>query len=413
MSDPIEPAKSYFQKTSENRYGKLTDEPIPDFARLFHDQVLVQHSEKSISYNIVRNYHVGDLNLPSGKLVACDPGTYPDPHETTFNQTFKPGQYSVYITVVHMALYGGRVALARVQFSEMNPVHWKVGMDNSWGGFGTDMAHGSFMDAELAESIQKQLKADEERDEWYATSQQITDRLHQYHKNFPASWASNIVYDEATGANIIAFSTGIGDGNYPCYCGYDEKGQLVCALADFWIHDVETASDWSTTGFPPIPNHFDDSFLEWVEAMIPHLKQPTIHFQPFKPEEAAFLFNGNMENLPGDIALYYAHITPWMNVDDPQNLWQTALEHIYSDEQGNVIPLQLKPSATFLPLNISNLDSFDVAILDEGRYMLATIRTKPPETWRSYRIIEADFYQCDLKTYILKRILAGLETNAQ
>jgi hypothetical protein len=411
MSDPIEPAKNYFKKTYENIYGKSSDEPTPDFARLFTDQVLVQPTQTGFAYNIVRNYYVGDLNIPSGKLVACDPGTYPDPHETTFDLTVTPGEYPVYITVVHMPFYGGSVGMARVQFSETRPIEWKPGMDNYCQGFGTDMASGCFMDANLAKYIQEQLEADESHNKDYATSEKIMDRLREYGKVNRDSWANVIVYDESTNANIISFKTGLGDGGYPCYIGYDQEGQLTCALADFWIHDIETASDWSVTGFPPIPHTFGDDFFKWVAVMLPHLKQPTISLEPLVPEDATSLFTG--KTIPADLVLYYQHISPWTSVDDPHTLWRQALAHVHSDEPGNVIHYQVKADVHFLPLNLSSLDPFDVVILDKNKYILATIRNKPPGFGRDYRIIEAVFYQCDLQTYILKRVLAGLKTNVQ
>lgn len=407
MSDPIEPAKNYFKKTYENIYGRPSDEPIPDFARLFHDQVLVQQAQSGFAYNIVRNYHAGDINLPSGKLVACDPGTYPDPHETTFSLTAVPGQYPVHITVVHLPFYGGSVGMARVQFSEKYPVEWKLGMDNYCNGFGTDMAHGCFMDAALAQQIQEQLEADETHNEDYATSNFITKRLQEYAKANPNSWANSIVYDETTNANIIAFSTGLGDGGYPCYIGYDHEGNLACALADFWIHDLETASDWSATGFPPIPEPLDEDVFKWVAAMQPHLKKPTIHLEPLASEDKALLFAE--KNLHADLIRYYQHLSPWSNVDDPQILWKQALARIYADETGNVIHYQVKPDAQFLPLDFRSLDSFDVAILNGTEYTLARIETeKEPPHWRSYTVTQAVFYRCNLQTYLLKRVLAGL-----
>ena len=43
--------------------------------------------------------------------------------------------------------------------------------------------------------------------------------------------------DETTGVNIIAFSSGWGDGCYPSYWGYDAADQRVALVTDFGVLD--------------------------------------------------------------------------------------------------------------------------------------------------------------------------------
>ena len=51
------------------------------------------------------------------------------------------------------------------------------------------------------------------------------------------SW-TNLILDEASGANVIAFSSGYGDGSYPSYWGYDLAGQRVALVTDFGVLDA-------------------------------------------------------------------------------------------------------------------------------------------------------------------------------
>jgi hypothetical protein len=51
------------------------------------------------------------------------------------------------------------------------------------------------------------------------------------------SW-TNLIVDEATGANVIAFSSGYGDGSYPSYWGHDLTGQRVALVTDFVVLDA-------------------------------------------------------------------------------------------------------------------------------------------------------------------------------
>jgi uncharacterized protein DUF4241 len=41
--------------------------------------------------------------------------------------------------------------------------------------------------------------------------------------------------DEETGANILLFTSGWGDGAYPSYWGYAADDALVCLLTDFGV----------------------------------------------------------------------------------------------------------------------------------------------------------------------------------
>jgi len=46
------------------------------------------------------------------------------------------------------------------------------------------------------------------------------------------SWA-NVVVDPSSGANVIAFSSGAGDGVFASYFGFDGRGKLADFVIDF------------------------------------------------------------------------------------------------------------------------------------------------------------------------------------
>ena len=52
-----------------------------------------------------------------------------------------------------------------------------------------------------------------------------------------AEWFA-ISLDEETGANILLFTSGWGDGRYPSYWGYAADGGIVCLLTDFGALDA-------------------------------------------------------------------------------------------------------------------------------------------------------------------------------
>lgn len=56
-----------------------------------------------------------------------------------------------------------------------------------------------------------------------------------------ASWADVLVV-ESTGANVITFSSGWGDGEYASFWGYDASGELTCLITDFALFPGDEAA---------------------------------------------------------------------------------------------------------------------------------------------------------------------------
>lgn len=52
------------------------------------------------------------------------------------------------------------------------------------------------------------------------------------------SWLYKIV-DDASGANLVAFSSGVGDGCYPSFFGLSGDNKCVCLVTDFLLFGKE------------------------------------------------------------------------------------------------------------------------------------------------------------------------------
>jgi hypothetical protein len=58
----------------------------------------------------------------------------------------------------------------------------------------------------------------------------------QFEKNQQKTWAwANYILEEPIGINIVAFSSGWGDGGYASYFGMDNLGNPVCLVTDFGV----------------------------------------------------------------------------------------------------------------------------------------------------------------------------------
>jgi hypothetical protein len=101
--------------------------------------------------------------------------------------------------------------------------------------YGVDSATGCFMDVEAARVLSENADGD-------IYSEQIAEGMD---KTYVDTWSwANICLNPATGANIICFSTGLGDGAYASYFGYGEKGGVLCLVTDFGLFEDKELSRW-------------------------------------------------------------------------------------------------------------------------------------------------------------------------
>jgi hypothetical protein len=167
---------------------------------------------------------LGDLKSKSGILVACDPISI---HAARgFTQLFPKGQFLVQLALAHFR-GNERVAFSRVVFSSEPVLTWQIATspgqtplaltDSQTYCYPVDMGAGIFADKQATEAID-------------AKGQQVWEDIfitkagqHDY-GGFIHSF---------DGHNLATFSTGLGDGCYTTYIGYDHRGNVCRLLTDF------------------------------------------------------------------------------------------------------------------------------------------------------------------------------------
>ena len=179
----------------------------------------------------------GDVVLPSGRLVASDGMILDAP---PFTLTVEPGRYLVSLLVTDFPASGDhRVAAALVRVADGEPVDWQLavvdgqdptelGPDEIFG-YGVDSGSGAFTSPEAAAIL-----ADEAAFQRYHTA--ALDALYPDDQTIMDSTSLNV--DPVTGANVVTFSSGFGDGVYATYAGLDAAGAPVVFLTDFAILDA-------------------------------------------------------------------------------------------------------------------------------------------------------------------------------
>ncbi|MGP4083508.1 DUF4241 domain-containing protein [Streptomyces sp. KR55] len=180
-------------------------------------------------YVVERVIEAGSLRLPTGRIVACDPG-WLDPGEP-FTVAVPPGSYRMQIAAaayptehwgksLHMEDFTG----ARILISDKPTATWELALrpgedprtlrEGEFYGFGVDTGTGCFVDAAAA------------------------GRLTGGENTIPDDDSADgilVLDDPESGGNLIVYPSGMGDGSYPVWIGRDDDGEVTCLVADMLI----------------------------------------------------------------------------------------------------------------------------------------------------------------------------------
>ena len=182
---------------------------------------------------------VGDIVLPTGRVVGADVFFF---NTEPFTRSLPAGRHPVLLLSSARgpdlpADLAGDVAAAMIRAAPGDPVSWELallaGQDpailkpGEFFGYGVDSGTGCFASPEAVAVL---MAGDFDA---------YSDRI--MHGMFPSNdvkdWKSwvEVTVDPASGANIIGFSSGFGDGAYPSWFGLDADGEPLVLVTDFGI----------------------------------------------------------------------------------------------------------------------------------------------------------------------------------
>lgn len=183
---------------------------------------------------------LGMLNLPTGKIIANDPlVSYQD---TPFIDSVASGSYPVYV-YIHNIGDDKRVSFAEIRFSDALPVRFEIALaegetdedvknlgEEQFLGYGVDSGTGAFMDMATYKILENAEDGFEALDD-------------ELENSYVDTYSTANVAFPNTENNIVAFSSGFGDGAYPSYWGFDEAGNRSCLITDFITIDTDDEVD--------------------------------------------------------------------------------------------------------------------------------------------------------------------------
>lgn len=186
---------------------------------------------------VVETQQAGPLRLTSGRLIAADPG-WLVPDLEPFTAAVAAGEYPVDISLIRFVDEPDhcRTVAAKLTIHNEPVASWEMALrpgqdprllgEKEFFGFGVDAGMGCFFDASAAEGMARTV---EETD---------GDVFLNVHAGQIAE-----ISDPASSANLIAFSSGWGDGAYPTWIGRTADGEVACFIADMLVvHDAEILS---------------------------------------------------------------------------------------------------------------------------------------------------------------------------
>jgi len=182
---------------------------------------------------------VGDLELSTGRLVACDPLYMPE--TDFFDQALPRGSFPVYLVLATMREELG-VAYAVLELDETRATRWEIahvaGEDPShWrdpdrSGFHVGSSVAALMDVAAADVLLDVVQYAEDEDDFPRT---LRRELRRNRRNSTAVGYTDFLLDTRTDHNMVAFE--VDDGIYTTYFGFDADGRVVSAVVDFELLD--------------------------------------------------------------------------------------------------------------------------------------------------------------------------------
>ncbi len=184
-----------------------TDDRFPLAALLRDGNVLVNGAMRCQ----VRIRRAGTLVLPTGALAACDP--LASTSAVAFTHTLAPGRYAVALSVLAFETEGDDVVgAATVRVAPGEVVRWEV-CDPAT--YGVTHARGAFVDASVLPALA------------------ALGDLPGSAARVAANRRGGLVLDRISGANLVSFPSGAGEGEYATFVGVGADGAIVCITTSF------------------------------------------------------------------------------------------------------------------------------------------------------------------------------------
>ncbi|MEV8333836.1 DUF4241 domain-containing protein [Streptomyces niveus] len=181
---------------------------------------------------LLESHIIGALQLPTGHVVAADPHDYFLTDRKSFTVTLPPGNHRFFVNVTRSTEPTGirpRVAAGGLIISDEQITSWELALldgedprilrDGETYGFGVDSGTACFMDAAAVQTVVNNAAGGE----------------NPLQERETGGVRIGFTGDSLSGAGLIAFESGWGDGSYPVWVGRAANRSVVCLVADMLL----------------------------------------------------------------------------------------------------------------------------------------------------------------------------------
>lgn len=204
----------------------------------------IENIQKLFSRNFVENpliesFDAGEIHLPSGHLVACDPLITND--MKPFQTVFPKGNFPV---LVHKERESNCIAYVEIVFSDAEISEWKMavtegqhlkdlGKDEIFG-YPVESGMGCFMDVETQNALNKlETELFEKKGSDFMGIYEEFFHEYFFDENGAIDQFAFLKPYNNKKENIFAFEAGYGEGFYASYIGFDKENQPVKIITEF------------------------------------------------------------------------------------------------------------------------------------------------------------------------------------
>lgn len=240
--------KNAESKKNKEMFGLFKKKNTKKIEILSHADYNLIFENDEVENTPIELLEIGELNVPSGEIVVCDPLVYSN--TLPLSKKVKPGKYPIKIYIAKTKESGDRYAIAKLEFNENKAEKWVMALrteddineltdDADYFGFPVDAGLGGFFDFQAGKEYQKFesdfMKANPDGniyDDFFASEFKKNAKDQNNPKDI-GDWINFSLPNSEL--NITMFHSGYGDGMYPSYWGIDKEGEIVSLVIDFLV----------------------------------------------------------------------------------------------------------------------------------------------------------------------------------
>lgn len=194
---------------------------------------------------------IGNVSLPSGKVIVRDPLVYLNAKEKPYFVEVPKGTFPVKIAVAKLEDWGDRYAAVKVEFTKEKAVVYREALigeeelgdsEEDYFGFVVDAGLACITDTQVVPYVDQfisELDIENIYDDYFAELFAKNYKDNPTNQRDLGDWINWKV--PGTEYQIPIFASGLGDGVYPVYFGYDANEE-ICSL---YIHFIDIEMELS------------------------------------------------------------------------------------------------------------------------------------------------------------------------